>query len=273
MSSLPTRVISAAVAILLILGIHWQFGVTGLLLLGAVVCTVGVYEFQKIAFSHLNVSRSLRWLFAGGAVVLLARSIEPNELTLVWWSLIFASFIVITIGNERKKATLENEKLVAVMATASMGWLYCGLLPSFALRLLLLEKGLAWFGLLLTLVFAGDVFAYFGGYFFGKNKLMPSLSPNKTVEGAVAGAIGSVIAGCLVAHFWLPEVSLLVVGVAALAAAIIAQAGDLFESLVKRVAGVKDSGKIMPGHGGVLDRLDGVYFAAPLVYAISHWSI
>jgi phosphatidate cytidylyltransferase len=125
----------------------------------------------------------------------------------------------------------------------------------------------------LLIVFAGDVCAYFGGNFFGKHKLLPNISPNKTVEGSLSGILGSLVAGCIYAHFFLPQSTPLIIAATSTLAAILAQMGDLFESLVKRVADVKDSGRIMPGHGGILDRIDGVYFAAPLVYAVSQWTL
>ena len=149
-----------------------------------------------------------------------------------------------------------------------MGFIYCTLFPSFAFRILMLDdgSGLYLFLLFLVVVFTGDIFAYFTGRMLGKHRLMPALSPNKTVEGAIGGAIGSVLCALGFVLVLKLDVPLFYYAITAFLTSAVAQTGDLFESLLKRVAGVKDSGKIMPGHGGVLDRLDGVYFGAPVFY-------
>jgi phosphatidate cytidylyltransferase len=122
----------------------------------------------------------------------------------------------------------------------------------------------------MTLMFAwwGDTGGYFAGRFLGKRKLYPAVSPKKTVEGAIGGLAGSV-AGALCAHFWyLPSIPLLNSVVLAIVAGALGQAGDLGESLIKRSTGVKDSGQIVPGHGGILDRVDGLLFVMPATYFV-----
>ena len=113
------------------------------------------------------------------------------------------------------------------------------------------------------IVWAGDTGAYFAGKSFGKHKLYPKVSPKKTLEGSAGGVLGSVF-GALLAWAWLaPERVMWTVVAIAVVGSIIAAAGDLVESALKRAAGVKDSGAILPGHGGFFDRLDGFIFAAP----------
>lgn len=123
----------------------------------------------------------------------------------------------------------------------------------------------------MTLTWMGDTFAYFGGRAFGKRKLIPAVSPAKTVEGALSGVIGTTIIGALYSHFIFG--ALLGVPIGAVTGALIglvispiAQIGDLVESLLKREAGVKDSGTLLPGHGGVLDRFDAQFFSIPVAY-------
>jgi phosphatidate cytidylyltransferase len=112
---------------------------------------------------------------------------------------------------------------------------------------------LAWFG---------DTGGYFGGRFFGRRKLSARISPNKTVEGLVGSVIASLCGG-LAAHAWyLPELPLAHAVVLGVAVGALGQAGDLFESLIKRSVGAKDSGWIVPGHGGLLDRIDGLLFTS-----------
>jgi phosphatidate cytidylyltransferase len=144
--------------------------------------------------------------------------------------------------------------------------------PSFAIKALLRENGEWWFICLVVIAFTSDTGAYFGGRFFGRKKLMPSVSPKKTIEGALSGGALAIAAAIAVVAFSMPAIPLWYIAVAALATTFAAQSGDLLESMIKRVAHVKDSGAIMPGHGGMLDRLDGVYFAAPVFYAFILWS-
>lgn len=156
------------------------------------------------------------------------------------------------------------ESLSLFQAKSLLGFFYMGLLPSFAFRILGLPNGIVWFYALLSIVFVGDTTAYLFGSLLGRHKIMPRLSPKKTIEGAVGGLVGSMIAGGIFS-FWLPHQTIWLV-LAALVVGVVAQLGDLFESMLKRVANRKDSGSLMPGHGGVLDRLDGILFAAPVLF-------
>jgi phosphatidate cytidylyltransferase len=122
----------------------------------------------------------------------------------------------------------------------------------------------------LVLVWAGDTAAYFVGRSVGRWRMAPKLSPKKTWEGAAANLLGSVLVA-LIAQRWITEVPLLhLIGMAALAN-IAGQAGDLLESAYKRSAGMKDSGTLLPGHGGMLDRIDALVLAAPVVWYYFNW--
>lgn len=121
-------------------------------------------------------------------------------------------------------------------------------------------------GLLLAIVMGSDTLAYFAGQALGRHRLAPRLSPGKTVEGALAGLLGGVAGALVLKRLGLPALPALHAVVLGLAAAGLGMAGDLFESLLKRWAGVKDSGRLFPGHGGMLDRVDGLLFAAPVLY-------
>ena len=147
-----------------------------------------------------------------------------------------------------------------------LGAVYVGGLLSTYPRTLLLPRGEHWVLLGILAVAAGDTMAYFTGRAIGRRKLAPSISPSKTVEGAVGGLLGSVGCTVLYAHGFLPFVPAGYAAAAGAAVGIFGQAGDLFESLVKRAAGVKDSGTILPGHGGILDRVDGILAAGPVLY-------
>jgi phosphatidate cytidylyltransferase len=133
-------------------------------------------------------------------------------------------------------------------------------------------NGHLWLFVALAIVWAADTGAYFAGRTFGKRKLSPRISPNKTVEGLVGGGIGGIlvgVAGGVLAGT--PWQHLPVVALAALLVVLAAVVGDLFESLLKRHAGVKDSGDLIPGHGGLLDRMDSVLAALPVFLLCKEW--
>jgi phosphatidate cytidylyltransferase len=157
-------------------------------------------------------------------------------------------------------------------ATLCLGAVYVGGLLSMYPRTLLLPRGEHWVLLGILAVAAGDTMAYFTGRAIGRRKLAPSVSPNKTVEGAVGGLLGSIACSVLYAHGFLPGVPAGYAAAAGAGIGVFGQAGDLFESLVKRAAGVKDSGTILPGHGGLLDRVDGILAAGPVLYLFARMS-
>jgi phosphatidate cytidylyltransferase len=117
-------------------------------------------------------------------------------------------------------------------------------------------------------VFVSDTAQYYSGRAFGRRPLAPSISPKKTVEGAVGGLVFGALVLAAVGAWWLPVIPLalrMLFGVTIVALGI---AGDLFESMLKRSAGVKDSSSLIPGHGGILDRIDALLFAAPVYYVV-----
>jgi phosphatidate cytidylyltransferase len=121
--------------------------------------------------------------------------------------------------------------------------------------------------LLFVLIVVSDSAQYFAGRTFGRHKLAPVISPKKTIEGSIGGLVAATAIAPWLGSLWLPEVPAAWMAVAGGAIAIAGMAGDLFESWLKRRAGVKDSGNLIPGHGGILDRIDAFLFAAPVYYA------
>lgn len=131
-----------------------------------------------------------------------------------------------------------------------------------------ISAGAAYLWLAFLGTWASDTFAYFVGTYLGKHKLCPLISPGKTIEGATGGMIGSIIAIMLLGVlFKLPVYHCIIMG---LLVGIAAPLGDLVESAIKRFAGVKDSGQILPGHGGILDRFDSILFTVPVIYYYMH---
>jgi phosphatidate cytidylyltransferase len=115
------------------------------------------------------------------------------------------------------------------------------------------------------LIWTNDTFAYLVGKNFGKNKLFPSVSPKKTIEGFMGGVVFTCIASVLLSKFYIESTILYIWIIIAIIVSFFSTLGDLIQSKFKRVAGVKDSGNIMPGHGGILDRLDSIIFVVPFI--------
>lgn len=132
-------------------------------------------------------------------------------------------------------------------------------------------EGPAYVLFVLMFSWLADTGGYFGGRYFGKHKLYEAVSPKKTVEGAIGGVIGALVGGFIVRALCWPTLPALHLIALAVIAAIAGMAGDLAESLLKRSVGVKDSGNILPGHGGILDRVDATLLTATVVYLYSVW--
>jgi phosphatidate cytidylyltransferase len=147
-----------------------------------------------------------------------------------------------------------------------LGFVYIPFLLGHLILIRDWHQGVTWMFFLLAVIFAGDTAAYYVGKAFGRHKLSPGISPGKTVEGALGGLVGNLLIGalfrtcCFLEFGWGYWITLIIVMGA------LGQAGDLFESMLKRSVQLKDSGNIFPGHGGLLDRIDALLFAAPTLY-------
>lgn len=264
MKSFITRVISALIAFAAVLFLYFYLAEKGFKILIALAPILGGLEAAKMFFKH-NEPMGLKALFYFSNLLIFGLAcFFPAQATLVL-GLIFVVYAALVVIFHRKFSELVDIR--AFISKSLLGFVYIGILPSFAWQLIELPHGLWWFWLLLAVVFSGDIGAYAFGTLWGKTKLMPKLSPKKSLQGSIGGLLGSVGASIVCMSFmtspanatWQYLTSL------ALLAGVLAQLGDFFESLLKRVANVKDSGNIMPGHGGILDRIDGVLFASPVV--------
>ena len=188
------------------------------------------------------------------------------------WSGVLAAGAVVAL---LAAAMLQRGSLEQAPRSAALGalaWGYAGLLPASVVALRVREDaGWQWVVLLFVVTWANDTFAYFTGRFLGKRPLAPRISPKKTWEGFWGGAAGSVGGALAVKLLFLPGLSVRAAVVLGAGAAVLGPIGDLSESMLKRAAGVKDSGRIIPGHGGLLDRIDAVLFVAPWVVACAMW--
>jgi phosphatidate cytidylyltransferase len=235
---------------------------TALMLLMALI---GFSEYVK-----MNGQRHGRWdvLAAYAAVALLTLTHLPAA-----WNLALPGFEAIAWGLMflLLLATVFSKNTVNLQDAALLflGAVYIGAGFHFMLATRELEHGLFWSLITFVCIWASDSGAYFTGRMFGRTKLWPAISPNKTVEGAAGGLVLSIIAALI---FALARPDLLGYGQAVaigLAAAAAGQLGDLIQSAYKRLRGVKDSGHLLPGHGGILDRTDSWLIVFPLVHMLS----
>lgn len=148
------------------------------------------------------------------------------------------------------------------LASTLLGAMYLGYMLPQWVSLFLLPNGRSWVFFVLAVVITGDTCAYFVGRGFGRRQIAPQISPAKTVEGAVGYIAGSVLAGSVAGTFLAATATWVEVAFLSAVLGVLGQLGDLFESWIKRVFAVKDSGALFPGHGGLLDRLDSLIFPA-----------
>lgn len=264
MKPLITRALSALVAVAGVVALIVFFDTLGLKLLCFLASILGVRELTRMIFKPED-SVLIKAVFAFLVLVNFAMTVLFPENSTLAFACISILFCCISIIFEKHFKDLTALSLF--QAKGILGFFYVGLLPALAYRILDIPNGKIWFLTMLAVVFAGDTFAYLTGMMWGKKKILPSISPKKTIVGSVGGLAGSAVAGALSGIFFLTHVSLWSLIFVCIGTGIVAQLGDLFESMLKRVANRKDSGSIMPGHGGILDRLDGVLFGAPLILA------
>ena len=237
----------------------------------AAASVIGASEYFTMAFPEQRIDR---WFGMVAGALVVAAMIHPEMPQL--FAMALAGVVVVALI----LALFRNDDLrrgVDAIALTQLGVLYAAfLLPHYtwlhALPDPQLPRGTAvvggwrWVVLAVVIAMAGDVGGYFGGRYYGRHKLMPEVSPGKTIEGTAAAFGANVLGGvfCKLTFFsalgWAEVIAL------SMAAGSLAQVGDLCESMLKRAFGAKDSGWIIPGHGGVLDRIDSLVFPAPLIY-------
>jgi phosphatidate cytidylyltransferase len=263
------RILTAVVLIAIVVGLIFYGQLWMLTLACALVAELAGYEYLVLANSQGN-RVPLWWMVAGIALLFLVTFFRPTDTALPMLSAL--ALILLTWTAFRDPL----DRVLSGSAMGLFGLVYVGypltLLPVIWNR----DDGRALLLFLMVCVWAGDTFAMYVGKSMGRHKLTP-LSPNKTWEGSVGSVVGSVLAGLLVVYagealsargntvlhitqpVWQSVLLAIVINVAA-------QVGDLVESAIKRGAGVKDSGTMLPGHGGILDRIDALLMAAPVLW-------
>lgn len=233
-------------------------------LLAGTAAAVAAVELV-LMFGSVGAGEAFGILFTG-AIPLMAAYAGPGAVLPAWSGLAFACATValLTLFLFREEPM---ERLPQAVSSVVLGWLYCGLLIA-TLVAVRIRFGVPWVILAFVVAWANDTAAYFAGHSLGRHPFFPRISPKKTWEGFAGGILGSVVGALAV--LWLLRPAGLGVGgsvVVGLGSAVLGPLGDLAESMVKRAAGVKDSGRTIPGHGGLLDRIDALLFVAPWIYA------
>lgn len=263
-SDLGARLLVAVIGVPILLAIAFYAPNWGVWLFFSLAALIGVHEYYTMTLKRV----------AGAAWVgLLATA---ATLSALYWgdaSHVYAAAaggVLLTLMATMRES-IETEQLAARVGHLAMGALYGTLLFGGLILLTAAPERpgevaadqAGWFLFPMFVIWFGDTGAYFAGRAFGRHKLAPRLSPKKTWEGAVGGALASVAGGFVARAIFFDDMLVWQVILLALPGAVLGQIGDLAESLIKRSTGVKDSGTILGGHGGMLDRVDALVFAAP----------
>lgn len=229
-----------------------------------VISFLALREYFCIVYHHQNVPWVFKgWTYICAALVVTAVYVEhfPALMAILAIHLMGTALLCIF-----RFGSTTDAPIVAIQQV--FGMIYIPLFLSFLVMIRMGTEGPLWVFFLLWVVAWGDTGALYVGTYWGRHKLCPSVSPKKTIEGALGGVAANLAAGWSLKLFFFDGMSALACTFIVLAVGVIGQIGDLFESLFKRAAGVKDSGSLLPGHGGILDRIDALLFAAPLAYLL-----
>jgi phosphatidate cytidylyltransferase len=223
------------------------------------VALAGLDEFYRMALPGRRGEGRLAALCGAGAIFTCFADNPVFPLMVLTALVLGFSLIALFRLQEIRQAASEAALIL-------MGFLYVPLLLSHLVMIRMLPHGIPWLFLMMVIVMTGDSAAYYVGSSIGKTKLYPAVSPKKSVEGSLGGLAGSIGGAFVAKAIFFPELRAVDCVATALLLGILGQLGDLFESLIKRSCGVKDSGSIIPGHGGILDRLDSILFAGPVAF-------
>ncbi|UGS22943.1 phosphatidate cytidylyltransferase [Flavobacterium channae] len=251
------RALSGAVYVILLLGCI-SYSREGLAILFGAFLIIGVYEFCKMCGLNYFISIPL----AGGSYFYLwNKNSDLNTNTaLTAIAIIISIKLLLYLFNHNKTHFKTYTRYFLLFGYIILPFILAnyvamgvkGYNPKILISVIIL-------------IWTNDTFAYLVGKNLGKNKLFPSVSPKKTIEGFIGGIVFTIIGGALLAHFYIMTSNLYIWIIIASIVSIFSTLGDLIESKLKRVAGIKDTGNIMPGHGGILDRLDSIIFVIPFI--------
>jgi phosphatidate cytidylyltransferase len=261
MSNLALRVLTGAIALPLVGVLVLWHQRWGFALLVFLFCALGLIELTKLTLAQVPRAQRVA-VIAIGVALTAALYVRPG-LALIW---------LLAAGVATATAILahpgEIASATARLALAIFSVFYLG---AFSAPLALLQRDLPegpfWVFVAIAVTFANDTGAYFAGRFLGRHKLYPAISPSKTIEGAFGGLAGGLIIAWVCQLTFFPQLTMRDCLMVAVPGAVIGPIGDLVESMIKRSAGAKDSGRMLPGHGGILDRVDALLFVTAWTYA------
>ena len=253
-----TRLLSGAVLVAMAVSAIWFLGTLPLLAVAELVLLLALHEYDRVAGA---LDLQIAGVVAGAAAMLTCAAVALPGAPL--GAVLVAALVA--LGALALVANRPAARSLGDVAGGLFASIYLGL-PLGALVALHRLAGREGLLLLMATVMASDTCQYYTGRAFGRRPLAPAISPGKTVEGALGGFVGGAACFAIVGHWWLPAVPVAMRVLLGLALVALGIVGDLFESRLKRGAGLKDSSTLIPGHGGVLDRIDALLFAAPVFY-------
>ncbi len=274
MSTFTTRLISGTVYVALIVLALTLSMVWGLWVLLSVFAVAGIIEFNRL--TGVNRPYIFRIVLDCAAAVWLLYATAQYGMAISHGLAIFLPYLLYLLYVVCRSTFLPHEAMLPSLGNSLIGQIYIAVPLALAIRLTLeptSSSSMTQFnGLLLLAIFifiwVNDTGAYLVGSRWGKRRLAPSISPKKTVEGSIGGLILVLLSAVILRLLLFTDLSWLHILLTSAVVAIFGTIGDLFESSLKRRAGVKDSGKLIPGHGGILDRIDSFLLAVPAVYLL-----
>lgn len=263
------RFITAAIALIIVLPTIVYGGAFGFFVLGFAIVAVGSGELWNMFSKNNPFPPQHRWIMTMVyGLAFVALFYFPTLLTPILIGALFVLFMTGLFG------VPDNDLGMKWTAYSTFGLMYLPFLLSTFVEVRSVEDtGLQWLFFTLILTWSADSGAYFAGRAFGKHKLFERVSPKKTMEGVAGGVVLSTIVSYFYCATWLPMVPVISAVLLGIVLALLSVVGDLVESMMKRAFGVKDSGNIMPGHGGVIDRLDSLLFTFPATWLFIQYGL
>ena len=274
MSTFTTRFISGTIYVALIVLVLVLSMVWGLWILLSVFAVAGIIEFNRL--TGVNRPYIFRIVLDCAAAVWLLYATAQYGMAISHGIGIFLPYLLYLLYVVCRSTFLPHQAMLPSLGNSVIGQLYIAVPLALTIRLTLVVDPFSsmtqYNGLLLLAIFifiwVNDTGAYLVGSRWGKRRLAPSISPKKSVEGSIGGLLLVLLSAVILRLLLFPELSWLRILLVATVVAVFGTIGDLFESSLKRQAGVKDSGKLIPGHGGILDRIDSLLLAVPAVYLL-----
>lgn len=274
MSTFTTRLISGTIYVALIVLVLVLSMVWGLWILLSVFAVAGIIEFNRL--TGVNRPYIFRIVLDCAAAVWLLYATAQYGMAISHGLGIFLPYLLYLLYVVCRSTFLPLQAMLPSLGNSLIGQLYIAVPLALTIRLTLVVDPFSsmtqYNGLLLLAIFifiwVNDTGAYLVGSRWGKRRLAPSISPKKSVEGSIGGLLLVLLSAVILRLLLFPELSWLRILLIATVVAVFGTIGDLFESSLKRQAGVKDSGKLIPGHGGILDRIDSLLLAVPAVYLL-----